>query len=42
MRSCGTGDPSEISEKVVGRATREEGNTRPTRQLPAESEGIRQ
>src|SRR5947209_1899431 len=37
----GPGDPPEISEKVVGRATREEGNTRPTHQLPAESEGIR-
>src|SRR5260370_42258827 len=35
----GPGDSSEISEKVVARATREEGDTRPTRQLPAEGEG---
>src|SRR5438270_13906837 len=37
----GPGNPSEISEQVVGRATGEEGNTRLTRRLPAESEGIR-
>src|SRR2546421_3355404 len=37
----GPGEPSEISEQVVARATREEGNTCPTRhELPAVSEGI--